>query len=258
MSLRLLKITIRVFPVLGAAACASASPYQGLTATDLYELGQSEFEAENWDDAAEALDFLLLRVSDASFEYTADARYMLARAYFNDEQYLTAESEFIRFLERHPRDERRAEAALSVCRCYAALSPIPERDQTYTKRAESVCGNVYQDYAGIDDEIASEAQEIVNEMRGKLGEKEYENGMFYFRNEYWLSAIDYFQMVLDDFGDTAWAPKAIARMIEAYDEVGYDTEVDLWRETLLNSYPDSPEAEALMGDVGSDPAVVGG
>jgi outer membrane protein assembly factor BamD len=249
---------IRALPVLGAAACASASPYEGLTAEDLYEQGRSAFEAENWSDAADALDFLLLRVSSASFEHAADARFMLAQAHFNDESYLTAESEFIRFLERFPGDERRGEAALGVCRCYAALSPIPERDQTYTKRAESTCRNVVQDYAGIDDEIASEAQEIVNEMRGKLGEKEYKNGMFYFRNEYWLSAIDYFEMVHEDFGDTEWAPRAIARMIEAYDEVGYDTEVELWRETLLNSYPNSPEAKALMSDVGSDPTVAGG
>jgi len=258
MCLRLFRITIRALPVLGAAACASVSPYQGLTATDLYELGQSEFEAENWDEAAEALDFLLLRVADASFEEAADARFLLARAYFNDKSYLSAESEFTRFIERHPRDDRRAEAALSVCRCYAALSPIPERDQTYTRQAESLCQSVVQDYSGIDDEVASEAQELVNEMRGKLGEKVYMSAMHYFRSEYWYSSIVYFQIVLEEYPDTEWAPKAIAGMIDAYREEGNEVEVEVWRENLFNSYPDSPEAQALLSDLGSDTTTVGG
>ena len=258
MSLRLFRTAIRVLPVLGASACASASPYQGLTAADVYALGQAAFENEDWGEAAEALDYVVLRVSDASFEHAADARFLLAQAYFNDESYLSAEAEFTRFVERYPRDERRAEAALGVCRSNAALSPIPERDQTYTRRAVSVCRNVVQDYAGIDDAVASEAQGIVNEMRGKLGEKEYENAMFYFRGEYWLSAIDYFEMVLEDFGDTEWAPKAIARMIEGYERIGFASEAELWRETLLNSYPDSPEAQALMDDPGSEATTAGG
>lgn len=258
MLLRLLRIAVWILPVLAASACASASPYQGLTATDLYEMGLREYEAENWEKAAEAFDFLLLRVADASFEHGADARLMLAEAYFNDESYLSAQSAFTRFIERHPGDPRRREAALGVCRSYAALSPIPELDQSYTLQAESVCQNVVLDYSGVDDEIASQAQELVNEMRSKLGHKKYMNAMHYFQREWWDSAIQYFDILLDQYGDTEWAPRSIARMIESYEELGYDPEVQLWRETLLNSYPDSPEAQDLMNRQGSDTSAVGG
>jgi len=258
MLLRLLRIAVWTLPVLGTSACASASPYQGLTAEDLYELGVREFEAGNWEEAAEALDFLLLRVTDASFEHGADARLMLAEAYFNDESYLSAQSAFTRFIERHPGDPRRREAALGVCRSYAALSPIPELDQTYTLQAESVCQNVVLDYSGVDEEIAARAQELVNEMRDKLGEKMYMNAMHYFQREWWDSAIQYFDILLTEYGDTQWAPRSIARMIESYEELGYDPEVQLWRETLINSYPESPEARALMSRLGSDTSAVGG
>lgn len=259
MLLRLLRFVVAwTLPVVGTVACASAAPYEGLTATDLYDLAVADFEAERWEEAAEAFDFLLLRVADASFDHGADARLMLAEAYFNDESYLSAQSAFTRFIERHPGDPRRREAALGVCRSYAALSPIPELDQTYTLEAESVCQNVVLDYAGADDEIAGRAQELVNEMRDKLGEKEYMNAMHYFRREWWDSALLVFDIVLNEYGDTEWAPKSIARMIEAYEEIGYDPEVQRMRETLLNSYPDSPEARALMTRQSADTSAVGG
>lgn len=243
-------------PLLGATACASTSRYAGMTADDLFELGQREFEQGDWEEAAEVLDHLLLRVAEPSFEHAAEARFMLAQAYFNDEDYFTAQSEFTRFVERFPGHERAPEAALGVCRSLAERSPIPERDQSATEEASVVCRNVVLDYSGIDDDVAGEAQEIVNRMRSKLGEKDYKTAMHYFDAEFWDSAVLYFEDVVERFGDTEWAPKAIARMIEAYEEVGYDEEVAEWRRTLLNSYPDSPEARAMVNGLPPDTSSV--
>jgi outer membrane protein assembly factor BamD len=258
MSLRLLGFAVLALPLLGAAACASAPPFAGLTADDLFALGQAEFEEEDWDEAAEVLDHLLLRVAGPTFERAADARFMLAQAYFNAGDYLSSQSEFTRFLDRFPSDERRARAALGICQSFAGMSPIAERDQTNTVQAVGICRNVVQDYSGIDDEVAAEAQEIFNEMRSKLGHKEYKNSMHYFDREWWFPAIVYFEIVVEQYGDTEWAPRAIARMIEAYREVGYEEEVEQWRQTLLNSYPDSPEAKSLANGLGADTTTVGG
>lgn len=244
--------------LLGTAACASAPPYQGMTADDLYALGKEQFDAGDWEDAAQTLDHLLLRVADPSFDKAAEARLMLAQAYYNHGDYLTAQGEFTRYVNRYPGNEEAPEAALGVCRSFAKLSPIPERDQTYTRQAVSVCQNVISDYTGIDDEVAQAAQEVTNEMRSKLGEKVYLNAMQYFDREFWHSSIIYFEAVVDDFGDTKWAPKAIVGMINAYGKVGFDEEVEQWRQTLLNSYPDSPEAKRLGDSAPPDTAAVGG
>ncbi|HZD03831.1 MAG TPA: outer membrane protein assembly factor BamD, partial [Longimicrobiales bacterium] len=107
-----------------------------------------------------------------------------------------------------------------------------------------------------DEEVVQQAQEVMNRMRSKLGEKVYLNAMHYFGREFWHSSIIYFEAVVNDYGDTEWAPKAIVGMIDAYRKVGFDQEVEQWRQTLLNSYPDSPEAKALMDGPAPDTSAV--
>lgn len=258
MAIRFLRFTALLLPFLATAACASAPRFAGMTADELFAAGEREFEEGDWEEAAEILDHLLLRVADPSFARAAEARYMLAQAYFNNEDYLTAQGEYVRFVDRFPGHEQAPEAALGICRSFAALSPIPERDQTYTEQAVTVCRNVVLDYSGFDDEVAQEAQDIVNRMRSKLGEKVYLNARHYFDREFWDSAIIYFEDIVENYGDTQWAPKAIVGMIEAYGEVGYDEEVEQWRQTLLNSYPDSPEARAIANGSRPDTSAAGG
>jgi outer membrane protein assembly factor BamD (BamD/ComL family) len=131
------------------------------------------------------------------------------------------------------------------------MAPIAQRDQQFTRQAELVCRNVALDYAQRDPDVGARAQELANLARNRLAEKEYENGAYYASREWYDSAIIYYQVVFDDYGDTAWAPRAILGIIEAYREIGYDDEVEEWRRTLLNSYPDSPEARSIVnGDSG--------
>lgn len=230
---------------LAAAACGAADPYRGIPADQLFARAQADFEEEDWDDAIDVLERVTLAFPD--FERLADARFLLARAYYEDEKYITAHQEFLNFLSRHPASERVPEAALWTCRSVGAQSRISQRDQTETVRAAQVCQNVARDYTGIDDEVAAGAREIFNEMRSRLAKKAFENGEFYTARQQWDSSIIYFEKVVDEFADTDWAPRAIVEIMNAYEEIGYEDEIQRWRERLLNSYPDSPEARAING-----------
>jgi outer membrane protein assembly factor BamD len=180
----------------------------------------------------------------------------LASAYYLDEQYITAASEYTRFLDRYPGHPRAPEAALGVCRAYSALSPISQRDQTFTGQALAVCRNVVTDYPTL--EVAQEAAEHANEMRGKLARKIYENGAFYLRRGLNDSAIIYFQDVVNDFPETTYAPQALLGIIQAYEAIGYEDEVQQARDRLMTDYPDSEAARSLSGvDPGGDPSGVG-
>lgn len=251
---RITVLTLSAVLVVGTSACASADSYEGVPALELWELGKREYAEEDWDDAIEALDRLVLTYN--GFDSLPQARMMLARAHFQDEKYVSAQAEFTRFLDRYGTHPMVPEAALGVCRSVAARSPIYQRDQQATEQAALVCGNVARDYATH--EISEEADSIANAMRKKLALKAYQNSMFYFEQNFWDSAVIYFEMVVDEFGDTEYAPKSMMRIIEAYREIGYEDEVETWRQRLLNSYPDSDEARALIngeqGD-GEDPDV---
>ena len=226
------------------AGCSSGNPYEGLDDVQLYEIGLNEYEAGEYDNATKALDRLL--ISFGTSDYLVSARLLLGHAYFGKGDYLTARSEYTRFLDRYASHENAPVAALGVCRSLVALSPQPQRDQSYTLDAMSVCRNVVVDYAGS--ESAATAAELANDMRMKLAEKEFLNASFYFRRKMYDSAIIYFGTVADVYPDTEWAPKALLGLYQCNSAIGYDDLAEEARQRLLTAYPESVEAQSISSD----------
>lgn len=231
----------------GIGACGSSNPYQGMTADDLYALAVQEYGEGDYGNAIEVLDRLFL--SFAGFTQTAEARLMLADAHFAEEDYLQAQAEYTRFLDRHPVHADAPVAALGICRSLAALSPIPQRDQTYTRDARSVCRNVVLDYGATPQ--ATQAAEIADRMRVKLAEKDFLNGDFYFKRELYDSAITYYRFVVEEYGDTEWAPRALLGIYRANLAIGYDDLAEDARDQLIARYPESPAAREVSTDDGN-------
>ncbi len=227
--------------VLTLGACASTPRWQGLTASQLFELGRSEFEAGDYGDASETLERLILGAT--GFEQAAEAHLMLAQSYFLDRQYILAQSEYTRFIDRYPAHPQAAGAALGVCRSNQALSPISQRDQTFTQQAAQVCQNVATDWSGA--AAAEEAAGVAQEMRAKLAKKQYDNGAYYLRRNVPDAAILYWQQLVAAYPETTWAATALAGIIDAYTQIGYDDEVEAATARLLSEYPESPEARAI-------------
>jgi outer membrane protein assembly factor BamD len=210
----------------------------------MWTKGVAEFEDEDFGEASETLGRLILEFPN--YAQAAEAQFMLARAYFRDDQYISAQSEYTRFLDRFPAHPRAPEAALGVCLSNEALSPISQRDQTFTEQAIEVCRNVATDWAGTPQ--ADEAAAVVLEMREKLAKKAYENAFYYHRRTLLDPALIYYEELVAEYPETSFAPKALAAMMEIYTVFGYDDEVEAARNRLLRDYPDSPEAVALSGE----------
>ncbi len=241
-----LRVTLCALMV-GSAACGSAQPYQGLTADQVYEIAVREYEEGDYENAIQALDRLFL--SFAGFAQTAEARLLLAHAHFAEEDYLSSQAEYTRFLDRHPVHSDAPVAALGICKSLAALSPIPQRDQTFTQDAGSVCRNVVSDYAGTPQ--ATEAAQIANAMRLKLAEKDFLNAEFYFNRELYDSAIKYYEFVVESYGDTEWAPSALLGIYRSNLAIGYDDLAEEARDQLIARYPDSSAARIVATGNGS-------
>ncbi len=234
------------FVVLAAAltGCGSANPYQGMTDEQLFMLAQQKFQDHEWDDAIRALDRFF--ISFGASDYASDARLMIADSYFGKGDYLTARSEYQRFIDRYPGDDGAPVAALGMCKSLVALSPVPERDQGYTNEAITTCRNVVTDYAGTPQ--AQDAATLANDMRVKLAEKEYLNADFYFRRKLFDSAIKYYEFVVQLYPETEYAPRALLGIYESNKAIGYDDLADDARTKLLEQYPDSPAASSVRAD----------
>lgn len=235
-------------------ACSSTPPFAGWTADELFEHGRAAFEEEDWDEARRAFERLALTFP--GFDSTVAGRHYLAGAFFADEEYLSAVSEFTRIVQVHPDDERAPEAWMGLCRSYAAMSPNPQRDQQYTVQARTTCQNVASDFPGTP--IGDSAATIALDMHGKLAAKAYGEGYFYFQRNILESAELVFLDLVDSFEGTESAPRAMARLIDIYEEWEWPEQREEIVAKLRDTYPESPEAKALGQAAPSDTATSAG
>ncbi len=221
--------------------CALFRAPTPLTVESAYTQGMAAYNAGQYRRAAELLgQFVPNATSDPRLK---PALMALGRSHVETREYVSATAEFLRVATEFPRDPEAAEARFGLCDAYHRLSPRPQLDPEYTNAAITYC----ESYASIfpNTPQAAQAQQWVAEMRGKLAEKAYENGFFYFRRGLYDAAVVYFNEVLTQFPETSWSSRALLRLVEAYGRMGYREEEAAARARLLREYPQSPEARNL-------------
>lgn len=227
-----------------AGGCSSRrTPPAQLEPDVLFQRGTEAFDQERYAQAIELLGaFTENHVGDSR---VAEARMKLGRAYLARDEYLPAAGEFQRVVADFPADPHAADARLLTCEAYAELSPRAERDQEYTRVAISHCESVASLYPQTPK--AERAAALVAEMRAKLAQKVYENGLFYFRRGAYDAALVYLTDAVNRYPEAPVAPAALLKVVQSYDRVGYEEEEAEARARLRRDYPLSAEARGLPG-----------
>lgn len=225
-------------------ACASRGPaIERMEAEALFQHGREQLREENWSDAVAAFErFTLVHPGHPR---AAEARYRLGQAYMGQKEYVTAALEFNRLAADFPAGPWADDARYQVCAAYDQLSPKPPLDQEYTRTAIDHCRSLLASYP--DSEYVDRARETIARLTARLAEKEYGTAEYYFRNRAYDSANIYYLAVVDTYSDTVWAPRALRRLIESYERLGYEPEAEEARQRLLRDYPDSAQARQLDG-----------
>lgn len=239
---------------LALGACTSAPPFDGQTADEIYAEGVAHYENEEYRDAIDAFEHLL--VFNPGHPQAGEARYYLSKSFHGNRDYLSAVSEYVRILNRGVGDTLVPMASLGICEAYSARSPIPERDQTYTLQALTSCTEVVRDHAGTP--YAEAASTLAREMEIKLAEKDLKTAEFYANRSLLDSAIEYFEDVVSRYPTTPMAPVALQRIYETYLEIGYQDLADEAKQRLLDQYPDSTAATAVRTNGTDVPGSTGG
>lgn len=221
--------------------CALFRTPPPLTVESAYTQGMEAYNAGRYRRAAELLgQFVPNAAADPRLK---GALMALGRAQLETGDYVSATAQFLRVATEFARDPESADARFGLCDAYHRLSPRPQLDPEYTHAAITYCESFASIYPGTDQ--ARQAQQWVVEMRGKLAEKEYSNGFFYFRRGLYDAAVIDFNDVVTQFPETEWAPRALLRLVEAYGRMGYREEEAAARQRLLRDYAQSPEARNL-------------
>ncbi len=230
--------------LLAAAALGGCAIFQTpppLTPETAYAQGMEAYQAGRYRRAAERLgQFVSAAGADPRLK---GALMALGRSHLETREYVTAAADFLRVATEFPSDPEAREARYGLCQAYHALAPRPQLDPEYTSAAITYCESFAGIYPGSPE--AQQALAWVTELRGRLAEKQYQNGFFYYRRGLYDASVVYFNDVLTQFPESPAAPKALLRLVEAYGRMGYREEEAAARQRLLRDYPQSAEAVAL-------------
>ena len=227
-------------------ACASTPPNEVLPASDEYRRGREAFDRGDFHDAITHLNRLVLNYPED--ENVVEARYLLGLANFETEEYPSAAQDFERFQSDYPADSLADDALYWAGRSYEAQSLKPELDQSDTRRAISSYTDLLRQYPGS--EHVEDAEGRVAELRERLAEKDYMNARFYSRQELWEAAEIYARSLIEEFPQSSWVAPAYLVLLRSFEAQGKSVEAAAARETLLDQFPESPEAAEVRQAAG--------
>src|SRR5690606_31195669 len=127
--------------------------------------------------------------------------------------YTTARYQFRNFTDTYPNSPRAEECRYMAAYCYYLESPVYSLDQANTLKAiESLqlFINIYPE-----SERAEEAAKLIDDLRGRLERKSFENSKIYLDIGDYLAAVIAFDNSLRDFPDTKYAEQLEFHKIEA-------------------------------------------
>ena len=230
--------------LLALVACGKRpDTVQQLSPDALYEQAHAALQRHDWSDAIELFERFVIQFP--THGRVAEARYRLGEAYFGKKEYITAATEFSRLANDFPAGPYADDARFKVCESYERLSPPAVLDQQYTRAAVDHCQSLLTYYPTS--EFAARAREVITQLRSKLADKEYRTGEYYKKLKAYDSAIIYFESAIRTYPDTPVAPRALLRLYETYQLLGYKEEADAAKDRLLKEYPSSPEAKQVQG-----------
>lgn len=143
----------------------------------------------------------------------SDVTYYLAHSYFKSEDYIYAGDCFSRFVKEFPRDPKSVECEFLSAYCSYMESPRPELDQTSTK----VAIQAFQLFIthNPNNPKSIEAQNLINELRDKLIEKDFYSAKLYYQLSDYKAAIISLKNSLQDYPDTKYRENIMFLLVES-------------------------------------------
>ena len=175
---------------------------------------------------------------------------MGAYAYYKDNKYDDAIISLDRFIKFHPGNKDIAYAYYLKALCYYDQITSVEKDQGNTEEAYKALQQVI--FRFPDTDYAQDARLKLDLTKDHLAGKEMEIGRYYLSQNNYLSALNRFSLVTDNYQTTAQIEEALYREVEIYTILGL-TEEALKKERILTSnYPDSKWAKLAQSLVAKE------
>ncbi|MDR2963780.1 MAG: outer membrane protein assembly factor BamD [Bacteroidales bacterium] len=137
----------------------------------------------------------------------------LAKAYYNEKDYLMAAYYFERFATSYPYSEFIEEALFSIAMSYTHNSPAYSLDQTYTRKAISAFYTYLNRFPN--GKFAQASNDNLRTLRGKLEQKAFSISRQYYNLSHYRAAVISLKNTLKEFPDIAQREEILFLIVDA-------------------------------------------
>jgi outer membrane protein assembly factor BamD len=244
------RMTIRILLViallgLGLGSCSRHGLKEQMAPEDRLALGDRLRSEDKCVQAIEQYERLLSEFPTPQVAETA--RFNLARCRLDLKQYDLARSDFEDFIDTYPKSDRTDDALYMIGLSYLRAAPRPERDQSETVKALNELTLLLREYPDTD--VREEAEEAIAECRSRLAEKEYLADRLYLNMKSYVAARLYFDSVIENYGDTPWAPRALLSKGRSYAGQKRYEDARAAFERVIEDFPGSRASEEAVREI---------
>ena len=178
-------------------------------------------------------------------EYAPKSALMAAYSYYTQNYYGDAMAELIRFIRVYPNHKDVVYAEYLLGLCYYEQIVDEKKDLQSILNAKKTFNSLISKYP--DSEFATDAMFKINLIDEILAAKEMYIGRYYVDKKKWISAINRFRVVVDNYNTTIYTEEAIHRLVEIYYILGIETEANKYANLLGYNYQSSEWYEKSFG-----------
>ncbi len=145
-------------------------------------------------------------------DLASPAQYKIGLYLQEKKMYQESRDEFEKVINDYPDSEWSKAAKFQIAVSDSERSTDAQYDQKITKVAIEEFNEFVENYP--DAELSAKAKEQIYELREKEAENNFVVARFYEKHKNYKAAKIYYQTVVDDFGNSSWASKALKKIRE--------------------------------------------
>lgn len=201
----------------------------------LYNEARDLFDANRFKEAIPA--FEEVERQHPSSEWASRAQVMAGYSAYRYGDFAQAVSIMERFTKLHPGHPSAPYAYYITALSYYAQITDVGRDQKTTEQAMQALSEVVKRFP--ETEYARDAKLKLDLTNDHLAGKEMQVGRYYLTRDEYLSAINRFRYVAENYQTTSHVPEALHRLVECYLKLGVTAEAQKYAAVLGHNYPGS-------------------
>jgi len=170
-------------------------------------------------------------------KWSNQAQLMTSFCYYKSHMYNESLDSLERFIALYPGSKKISYAYYLRALNYFEQIKDVERDQSMTEKAKTAFYEVTTKYP--ESQFAQDAYDKIDIINDRLAAKEIEIARYYQFSHQWISAINRYNEILENYKTSVYTAESLHRLVEIYYSLGLYEEAKKYAATLGHNFPES-------------------